>query len=137
MGFIGSFNRIYLRMEILKEKVAVCIVSLLIIAIMGGCNQDNHKHKLKENKLIHFDISTWQKNKTFPDSLIKRIEFLPLESTDDCLIGNIDKLLVGKENLYVLDMKYGKKVFIFDRKGRFIKSIGNYGKGPGGKPWHR
>ena len=64
-------------------------------------------------------------------SLIKCIQTIILETNDECLIGNIDELQVFDGNLYVLDSDKAKSLFVFDKKGIFLRKIGRVGQGPG------
>jgi hypothetical protein len=63
--------------------------------------------------------------------LIKNINFIPLETTSDNLIGSVSKIIRTADKFFVLDQYKAKKIFVFDLKGRFLDSIGNRGKGPG------
>lgn len=54
---------------------------------------------------------------------------VPLETHNDNIIGNIDRLLVHDSILYVLDGKQDM-VFLFTTDGRYIAKIENKGSGP-------
>jgi hypothetical protein len=54
-----------------------------------------------------------------------------LETNSKCHIGNIDKVLVKNDQLYILDKFSSKSVFHFKSNGRFAEVVGVFGKGPG------
>jgi len=56
-----------------------------------------------------------------------RISFVPLESRKECLIGNIQKLVLSSEYYFIWSKNV---VYQFLRNGTFVRSIGNYGRGP-------
>lgn len=61
---------------------------------------------------------------------LKSLEYIPLETTDASLIAGITKLIYHNDTFYILDMT-AKKVLLFSRKGKFLKSIHKVGQGPG------
>jgi hypothetical protein len=58
------------------------------------------------------------------------VTYVPLETTNDFLIGekNVHVKPCGE---YLFVSEHGKPVGVFDRNGKFIRKIGNIGKGPG------
>lgn len=65
------------------------------------------------------------------DSIVSKLSFIsyvPLESSD--LIGEIDKVLVYDDKIYILDAFVTEKVFIFDKQGGLLKTIDDKGQGP-------
>ena len=57
------------------------------------------------------------------------IEFIPLETTDECLLGNsLSNIVVTKDYIFVFDFT---KSYRFSRQGEFLNSIGSIGNGPG------
>ena len=61
--------------------------------------------------------------------LFCKVKFVPLETTDDCLIGEIDKLLIHNDNFLILD-RMTSSLFIFSNMGKFIHKIQQVGRGP-------
>ena len=60
---------------------------------------------------------------------IDDIEFVPLETTDNCLLDQfLKKIVVTQEYIFVYDYNY---CYRFDRKGKFLNKIGTKGNGPG------
>jgi len=60
----------------------------------------------------------------------KKVSYVQLETTDDCLIGK-DALVYLIDNK-ILVTTAQKQAFLFDRTGRFITAVGHIGQDPGG-----
>lgn len=54
---------------------------------------------------------------------LKDIHFIKLENTPESTIANIDKTILTKDRIIIVDFKIARGVFIFDFDGRFINSI--------------
>ena len=58
------------------------------------------------------------------------IQYIPLETTDSCLISNLLNLQVTTDYMFMYNGKT-EEVLQFDRKGKFIRRVGRQGNGPG------
>ncbi len=66
---------------------------------------------------------------SFPLSdLGMELQYVPLETTSECLIRHIDKIVFTKSYIFISEID---KLFQFDINGKFIKKIGSIGRGPG------
>lgn len=63
--------------------------------------------------------------------IIDSVKLTRLETSEDCLIGHIDKIVFNGSYYYILDKNIRKILLIFDNNGNFIKKVGDIGKGPG------
>lgn len=61
---------------------------------------------------------------------VDNLEYLPLETSDECLIGKIKDVYVGRDYMFVLDSRM-QAVWMFDRKGYYLGKICRPGSGPG------
>ena len=61
---------------------------------------------------------------------VKSIEYVPLETTDSCLISNLMNLQVTADYMFMYNGKT-EEVLQFNREGKFIRKIGCQGNGPG------
>lgn len=62
--------------------------------------------------------------------MVKSLEYVPLETNDDCLIGTIKRMHITSRYI-LLYTSPSNLVYLFDRNGRFICQVGNKGGGPG------
>lgn len=60
---------------------------------------------------------------------IKTIQYIPLETNDSSLIGEVSKIICRNHRFYILD-KRQNQVLVFGEKGDFITSIHRVGNGP-------
>jgi hypothetical protein len=58
------------------------------------------------------------------------INYTKLESNPECFIKRIEQFSITRNYILIYDLGQ-PKVLLFDRQGKFIRKIGNMGKGPG------
>lgn len=68
-----------------------------------------------------------------PDSVFDSVTYIPLETTEDNLITNIDKVIATDSLIYILDKKQ-KEIFVFNVQGKYIKKLDR--QGAGGKGYY-
>lgn len=108
--------------------VAICIV-------LCGCHY-NDKTIETEAGVITIDpdkLTVINNNGEFAAACLDTIHFLRLETSDDCLLGDITKIIESDSLIYILDELKGdaKRIFAFDRNGNFKRQISKIGQGPG------
>ena len=64
-------------------------------------------------------------------AFFKSPKVIILENDSDCLIGRINEFQFFDGFFFILDKKFSKSLFVFDKDGRFIRKIGSVGNGPG------
>ncbi|MDR0697995.1 MAG: 6-bladed beta-propeller [Tannerella sp.] len=65
----------------------------------------------------------------FLSDLIQSIEYIPLETSDECLIGDIYELSSYISDNYILVYSSrSAQLLLFDRKGKFVAQIGHKGE---------
>lgn len=90
-----------------------------------------------ENEIFNFPIDTvkinFEKidNTPIEGSSIEIEKLISLETTDESLIGQIAKMKLAKDRIFILDNEISKKLVVFDAKGKFLYKIGTIGGGPG------
>ncbi len=62
--------------------------------------------------------------------LIEDFYYVPLETTDESLFAYCTRIERYDGKLFVFDAHGTKKLFLFDEKGRFLKSLGEKGNAP-------
>lgn len=63
-------------------------------------------------------------------SFVDLISYIPLETTDDCLIGKIHDIIISDSIIFVLNGEQNC-VFFFNREGKFLRKIDKPGSEPG------
>ena len=88
-----------------------------------------HTIKKKETEVPYVIKIPQKKTKACLDTIFNAYDFIPLEITDKCVIGNITKIIKCKNCFCILDRE-NKNVFIFEMDGRFRCRLGDKGHGP-------
>ena len=119
----------------MKNRIIGIIISaaFVIIALAAGWIHQ----RSKQNEETSADISVFQW--TCEDEadfrlseIIDSVSFIPIETNNDVLIGEINKLVFHDNFLYILDSNYTTTLYIFDSQtGQFIQKIRKIGNGPG------
>lgn len=112
------------------KKTLLFLLSFFFIHVYGQ-NAPVMQKKASGNE-YHIDFYSAYQNRS-PILLMSQfaddIEFVPLETKEGCLLDDFIKdIVVTKDNILVFDYT---KCYRFDRKGKFLNSIGVQGNGPG------
>ena len=104
------------------------IITYLVVILLSGCKNQNQI----EQAVIRF---TLQPNSSVNSSnsiydVFTEPYYVPLETTKESLIGGIDKVIENGNIYYILDREVDQ-VLCFDKRGKFLHSVGKIGKGPG------
>lgn len=81
---------------------------------------------------INLDKIAAENSPTVPISIksnVDKLELIPLETTEECLISDISKVLFFKNTFIISDNNLGK-ILQFDNRGKFLRSFGSKGRGP-------
>lgn len=109
-------------------------ILLCVTPFLSSCKKEN-KHWINE-----FDDSLFQTIVVDPNSIDKkestklseiaeRIEYIPLQTGDGFLIGEMEKLIVWNGNFYIWE-RLTDAILIFDSEGKFLHKIQKNGQGP-------
>lgn len=100
---------------------------LLLLSVIS-CNKNQSDYNEIDSNTVEIKVSEDWTNYS-QDSIFSNIDFIPLETTSECLISDIinfrfkDSLVLINENR--------KRLLVFNDKGKFKYQIGNLGNGPG------
>ena len=102
----------------MKMKQMLLAMLVCLLASCGGGSQktsDGMTISMKTNAPV--------------EELIKDATLIPLETTDDCLLGDLLKIHESDGRLYIQDSRKSA-VFVFDLSGKFLYKIERRGEGP-------
>ena len=101
----------------------------MLCMILVACNKQTEKMTSSGIPIIPI---TCKNNQILNLSeFVDSIEIIPLETRDECLIGWIPKIISTKE-YYLLISAIGydfQKLYVFDKKGNFVRQISTRGQG--------
>ncbi len=100
------------------------LLILTCLATLMACNTQSEHHNKPEVIDVEENLDNYQ-NLQLTD-LATEIQYIPLETTPESILGSIKEVYVTKNNILV----YSNEIFLFDRKGHFLRKIGQKGKGP-------
>jgi len=104
-------------------KHIILITSVLLLASCA-----NHEKSNSLSNVIDIEESMQNITKLKASDFGKTIRYVPLETTDDCLIGNAPLVKVLKNYIVV---EVNSRCLLFDKKdGSFISEIGHMGQDP-------
>jgi hypothetical protein len=104
------------------------VVLATLAALLPGCGG-----KTQTGPIPTLDLEAAIDNQRTFDlaEIAGAIEFIPLDDTQpNALVGNIRDIAATKERFYVQDDGREFLFKIFDRRGRFLSTLGRYGRGP-------
>ncbi|MEX0724068.1 MAG: 6-bladed beta-propeller [Gracilimonas sp.] len=107
------------------SKLAPLLV-LFLFSVLIGCN-DNFKDA--NHAITEIDVD--KADSVYVSDFVKQVTYIPLSNTNRTLIGNVDKVRMDEDRIYVLDMYQSVGVFVYDHSGNFLFKIQNFGRGPG------
>lgn len=112
------------------------LIILFLSAFAFSCNNSNNSNErlTKGNESVDLPYSidierNIKKSLSIPmSSIASRLEYIPLETINNSLIGEIRLLEFSSNYIFIVA---GSKLFQFDRKGKFVRQVGATGRGPG------
>lgn len=102
---------------------------LLLLFSMGCASSVKDKEKTETSiPSVSIDLSRAQYIKW--DSLVdtRTVKVVPLETTEESLLGRIGKVFVAEDRFLIVT---GSSMYLFDENGKFLTKISKQGKGPG------
>lgn len=97
----------------------------LIFFLLCSCRTENDTSHI----IIPVDVENNSKDISFYD-VFKSADLIYLETSEDCLIGEVNKISYADNIYYIFDRRQAG-VFAFSKKGKFLFKIQNIGSGPG------
>ncbi|MDL2241949.1 6-bladed beta-propeller [Bacteroidales bacterium OttesenSCG-928-L03] len=111
-------------------KHVISLIAIFFSILTFSCKDQKEKLENTESTFIKIDLDGKLEKKNIED-IASAINFVILEEDEEYPIGEIDKLLISKNNIYVLDGYKSKSLYIYDKEGNLKKTIHDVGYGPG------
>jgi hypothetical protein len=83
-----------------------------------------------EKMHVEFEKVMDQTRDLYLSDIAESVDYIPLETTGDFLIGE-NNVHVIPHGQWIFVSEHGKPLGAFDRSGKFIRTIGSIGRGPG------
>ena len=111
------------------NKFINSISSILIgLSILSCCNSQTLSGDYSSVETITIDTE----NHRFVslDNIVEKVDFVRLETTEDCIIGDVSHLFFVDNKIIVADQLTSQSIFVFDINGKFLNRISHLGNGP-------
>lgn len=97
----------------------------------GSSNASSSNMSYSEDGVTVIPMNAQQGDVLNLSDFAESIELIPLETTDDCLIGWIPEI-IATENYYYMISAVGydfQKLYVYDKQGKFVRQISSRGQG--------
>ena len=111
-----------------NKNIPACLFLLIIIISSCSSKESNEVANVGQH-VIKIDDLTDVSNLSF-SKVVDSVFYLPLETSEEVLMGQIESLQVVDERIFVSDIT-SKSLFSFDMDGRLITKYSAVGEGPG------
>lgn len=106
----------------MKNSISVLYISVLAIVTSCSYNKQNNIIQSSSKQLIcDIDSSLLIKNLS---EMCDSVSFIQLETNNNSIVGNIDKIVVDSVNIYMLS---NNNLFIYDKQGKLYSKISKMG----------
>ena len=107
-------------------------IFLLIGLILFACKKDQ-TDSLRNKDLITIDFESSLVDKLKFSQFVDTIEFIPLETTDESLISDVNRIVYADSLYYIHSTRslMDSKLLVFNSSGQFCRKISQRGYGPG------
>ena len=107
-------------------------IFLLIGLILFACKEEQTE-SLRNKDLITIDFESSLVDKLKFSQFVDTIEFIPLETTDESLISDVNRIVYADSLYYIHSTRslMDSKLLVFNSSGQFCRKISQRGYGPG------
>lgn len=112
----------------MKYKIMLLLFTCVFV-LFTSCKTDKKEQSecivsLKETIKEEIDVA----------NCFDLVDWLPLETGKDCLLGYVNKIEAFNGDYYILDVSQRHNITVFDSQGKYLRSIGVMGHGHGEYP---
>jgi hypothetical protein len=112
-------------------KNIVYKVLIIVVSCTVACNSNNTA-KIADGGMYTVNLDNLEEVETVELSTVfKKMKTIILETNENVILKTIGHLEIFDGLIFILDINPSYKFVIFDINGRFIRTIGNIGGGPG------
>ncbi len=105
-----------------KQLIITLIVGILLL--LAGCrNTSNDLYQVPLKEALSGNIHRFS-----ADEFLDSVRYIPLETLDSCLVGNLYKILRWNDFYYLRDLQ--GNLYLYTTHGQFVRKIGKQGRGP-------
>lgn len=107
-------------------KTRIFLFALMVI--IGSCSGKN-RLKTEEDTIKTIDLLMEAESEiTMLSEIAENIEYIPLETTENSLVGSVTKFIKCDKRIYIKNSF--DEIICFDSEGKFINKLNKLGRGP-------
>lgn len=109
---------------------------LLLIVLLLGCSGNKKQSSTSQSVIPVINLSEDISPVTSLSlsEAVSEVDIVPLEVTDESLLGEIRQFQVTENSIWVEPVK-DQRIYHFSRSGKYLNKIGKVGQGPGEFVW--
>lgn len=111
-------------------KNTISTIIIILFGAMCGCSEKTSPEVTTSGDVSTIHIQNIKPQEIKMSSVVDTIEYVKLETNENCLIGNITKIIPMGDTILVADSELSRKIYLFDKNGKFIRQIAQRGEGP-------
>jgi hypothetical protein len=100
---------------------------ILFLILLFACT-DSH-HSTENTTVVEIDVKN-RKDYDF-SYFFDTCYIVPLQTTDAALIGDVSNVILKDRNIFILDSRKSKSIFVYDWEGQLKTVLNHLGEGPG------
>jgi hypothetical protein len=113
------------------KKMKPNILIVICFCILFSC-KSRQENISETGALYTIDVDILKHEDTiYTSSFFKNVRTIILEDHDEAMIGEIQWIQAFDDYLLIFDFFIARKLFVFDKNGKFLRQIGRTGRGPG------
>lgn len=101
---------------------------ILLLITFFACSKEKRINQNIDKLIV--DVSVAEDKVNLSELIKSNYAVVSLETKDESIIGGIDKILTTSDFIFVLDIFSTEALYMFNKKGEFIRKIGEKGDGP-------
>lgn len=105
------------------------VIFIILLVSFSCCKSPNLQGRPCQIITLQCPNGTWSEE-DISHLFENEVNITALETTDSCLVRADDFKILTQDYIYIVD-RITKKIFMFDRNGNYLRTIGQIGRGPG------
>ncbi len=119
-------NGYMLKLEMMRRLLFFHLLFVTVLFSFVGCQS-----KKDVISITSINIDPYSNKNINLSTLIDEFHIIPLETTPDCFVGNVDKIRFIKDRIYVFEEFGSQRLLCFSNDGKFLHQVGRAGKAAG------
>lgn len=112
-----------------KKMKKYLLLSIVFILFLCGCTQKQSESN-EPSGMESIPITDFETYNGRFSEFAEAVEMIPLEFTEESILGEIKKVVLSEDFIFVMERDNSAGIYTFDRSGKFLYRIGSRGQGP-------